>query len=350
MKKIGVALVGLGPGAEPHLASFSALQERMDLRWCVTRDIAKVGQVHQKRQSLLLANVRLTSDLNEVLADAAVQAVVLATPANTHLAIARQTLAAGKHTLVEKPLDVSLQRAEELVQIADASGLCFGVVLQHRFRPAAVRLRELLNAGELGPLQAGILQVPWWRSQAGYYDQPGRGTLERDGGGVLLTQAIHSIDLFRSLVGVRKVVAAQVVTTATHQMETEDFVSALLTLGNGAPGNLMASTAMYPGRPESMELVFSHANVSLVGGRLQVQHHDGRTEVVEGDAKTGSGDSIMDFSPEAHTALHRDFLDAITHGHAPTVSGREALLTHRLIEEILSAGAEEPQRHHAASL
>ena len=333
MKKIGIAIVGLGPGSEPHLASLAALQDRVDVRWCVTQGGAP------QRQALLPASTRFTPDLNEVLADADVDAVVLATPAHTHLAIARQTLAAGKHTLVEKPLDISLQRAEELVQIAEASQLCFGVVLQHRFRAGAVRLRELVASDALGQLQAGMLQVPWWRSQAGYYAQGGRGTRARDGGGVLLTQAIHSLDLFRSLVGVRKVVAAQVITTAIHQMETEDFVSALLTLGNGAPGNLMATTAMYPGRAESIELVFTEANVSLMGGRLQVHYHDGRTEVVEGDAKTGSGDSIMDFSPDAHIALHRDFLDAITHKREPLVSGREALLTHRLIEEILSAGA-----------
>ena len=338
MKKIGIAIVGLGPGSEPHLASLAALKDRVDVRWCVTKGGAP------QRQALLPDSTSFTSDLNEVLADTGVDAVVLATPAHTHLAIARQTLAAGKHTLVEKPLDISLERAEELVHIAEASKLCFGVVLQHRFRAGAVRLRELLLSDSLGQLQAGMLQVPWWRSQAGYYALGGRGTRERDGGGVLLTQAIHSLDLFRSLVGVRKVVAAQVITTAIHDMETEDFVSALLTLGNGAPGNLMATTAMYPGRAESIELVFTQANVSLMGGRLQVHYHDGRCEVVEGDAKTGSGDSIMDFSPDAHIALHRDFLDAITNNREPMASGREALLTHRLIEEILSAGAEDPQR------
>lgn len=337
-EKMGIAIVGLGPGSEPHLASLKALKDRVDLRWCVTRGGAPA------RQALLPEGTGVTSDLSEVLADAGVHAVVLATPANTHLAIARRVLAAGKHTLVEKPLDVSLERAEELVRIAEASKLCFGVVLQHRFRPGAVRLRALLASGSLGELQAGMLQVPWWRSQAGYYAQAGRGTRERDGGGVLLTQAIHSLDLFRSFVGVRKVVAAQVITTALHAMETEDFVSALLTLGNGAPGNLMATTAMYPGRTESIELVFTQANVSLVGGGLQVHYHDGRREVVEGDEKTGSGDSIMDFAPDAHIALYRDFLDAITNNREPLVSGREALLTHRLIEEILSTGAEDPQR------
>lgn len=344
MDKIGMAIVGLGPGAEPHLASLSALTSRVELRWCVSRSGA------EQRRSLLPAGARITGDLEAVLADPTVKVVVVATPAHTHLSIASHVLAAGKHTLVEKPLDVSLQRAEELVDAAQASKACFGVVLQHRFRAGAVRLRELLRSGSLGQLQAGMLQVPWWRSQGGYYNQAGRGTRARDGGGVLLTQAIHSIDLFRSLVGVRKVVAAQVMTTAVHDMETEDFVSALLTLGNGAPGNLMATTAMYPGRAESIELVLTLANVSLIGGRLQVDYHDGRTEVVEGDAKTGSGDSIMDFSPDAHIALYQDFLDAIAGERSPLVSGREALETHRLIEEILSAGAEDPPRLDAASL
>ena len=154
-KKIGIALVGLGPGSEPHIASLHALHDRVDWRWCVSRSGAP------QRQRLLPGSIRLTTDLNEVLADAAVDAVVLATPANTHLAIARQVLAAGKHTLVEKPLDVSLERAEELFRIAEASKLCFGVVLQHRFRPGAVRLRELMAGGTLGELQAGMLQVPW---------------------------------------------------------------------------------------------------------------------------------------------------------------------------------------------
>ena len=104
-KKIGLALVGLGPGAEPHLASMAALQDHAALRWCVSRSGAP------QRRGLLPASTRITADLSEALADPQVDAVVLATPANTHLAIARQTLAAGKHTLVEKPLDVSLARA-----------------------------------------------------------------------------------------------------------------------------------------------------------------------------------------------------------------------------------------------
>jgi predicted dehydrogenase len=331
MKKLGIALIGVGPGSQPHLASLAALHERVDLRWAVAKSD------FERARAAVPAHTRVTTLLEHVLQDAEVDAVIVATPAHTHLDIARQTLAAGKHTLVEKPLDVSLAKAEELVRFAEGTGLRFGVVLQHRFRPGAVRLRQLVASAALGELQAGVLQVPWWRSQSGYYDQPGRGSLARDGGGVLLTQAIHALDLFRSLVGVREVLASRVATTAVHRIETEDFASAILTLGNGAPGVLMATTAMYPGRAESLELVYTNASVSLVGGTLRVLFHDGRTEVVEGEAKTGSGDSIMDFSPAAHIELHRDFLDAVTQGRAPTVSGSEALETHRLIAKIIAS-------------
>lgn len=327
-----MALIGLGPGSQPHLAGLNELHDRVDLRWAVARSHP------ENARATLPAHTRVTDDIALALQDPDVEAVIVATPAHTHLAIAGRALAAGKHTLVEKPLDVSLAKAEELVRLAAATDLRFGVVLQHRFRPAAVRLKELLASSTLGELQAGVLQVPWWRSQGGYYDQTGRGSAARDGGGVLLTQAIHALDLFRSLVGVREVVASRVRTTDIHRMETEDFASALLTLGNGAPGVLMATTAMYPGRAESLELVCTHATVSLVGGTLRVSFHDGRCEVIEGEERSGSGDSIMDFSPAAHVALHRDFLDAITHGRSPTVSGDEALQTHRLIEKIIAAG------------
>jgi predicted dehydrogenase len=332
MKKLGIALLGVGPGSEPHLQSLATLADSVDLRWALARSNP------DKAKAAVPAITRVTADLQEILGDPLVEAVIVATPAYTHLEIASAALAAGKHTLVEKPLDVTLARAEELVGRATAHGVQLGVVLQHRFRPGAQRLKQLLDVGALGAVQSAVLQVPWWRSQEGYYAKAGRGTLARDGGGVLLTQAIHAIDLFRSLVGVRAVVASQIATTAIHEMETEDFASALLTLGNGAPGVLVATTAMYPGRAEVLELVCRHATATLEGGTLRVQYHDGRSETVEGEAKSGSGDSIMDFSPDAHIALHRDFFGAVAEGRAPTVTGAEALATHRLIDQIVRQG------------
>jgi predicted dehydrogenase len=336
MPRLGAILVGLGPGSEPHLASLSELESQIDLRWAVCRhpEKAKLGPMTGK--------VRVLSDLSAALADPAVEMAIVATPPNTHAQIARQCLDSGKHTLVEKPLEVSLEKAEELVVYAARSGLRFGVVLQHRFRPGAVKLQQLVADGALGDIQAGLVRVPWWRPQA-YYDEVGRGTLARDGGGVLLTQAIHAIDLFRVLAGPCAVTASRVSTTALHAMETEDHAAALLTLGNGAPGILTATTAMYPGFSEVIELIGTRGTAALDGGALKVRFLTGEEIEVESDGRSGGGASIMDFPNAAHRALLEDFVSAIKEGRAPAVTGEDALATHRLINAVVMQGT--PSAH-----
>ena len=330
MDRIGIALVGLGPGSQPHVKSLVDLAARVQVRHAVCR------QPERADVGALAGQVRASADLQAVLDDPRVQAVIVVTPPATHAEIAGRCLAAGKHVLVEKPLEVSLPRAQALVAAARASGRRFGVVLQHRFRPGSLRLRALLDSGALGPVQFALVRVPWWRPQQGYYDQPGRGTRARDGGGVLLTQAIHALDLFRSLVGVSAVEAAQATTTAVHRIETEDYAAALLRLAHGAPGLLVATTAMYPGSPESIEIAGTLGTAVLAAGRLQVRWHDGREETVEAEGPGGSGANIMDFPHDAHRAVIADFLDAIEQGRDPGVTGEEALATQALIEDVLA--------------
>jgi predicted dehydrogenase len=331
LKPLGVALIGVGPGAVPHLRSLHDLRDQVELRSVVTRrpQAADLGPLRGQLQA--------TADLEAALGDPLVEAVIIATPPATHLELAQACFSRGKHVLLEKPLDVSLDRARAIVVQADRSGCLLGLVLQHRFRPGAQALAELIAQSDLGPIQTASVQVPWWRPQS-YYDQSGRGTRARDGGGVLITQAIHSVDLFRSLVGVRRVLAAQVSRTRLHNMETEDHVQALLELGNGATGFLMASTAHYPGRTERIEVLGSRASALLEGGGLSVNYLDGRRLVIESDGGTGSGASIMDFPHDAHRALMEDFVAAVRHGQPLRVNGTQALLTQELIEDILTAG------------
>ena len=330
--RFGIALVGIGPGAVPHLQSLFDLRDTVELRHAVTRRpaLANLGPFH--------GQLTPSADLRAALADPLVQAVIVATPPASHLELATQVLAAGKHLLLEKPLDVSLSRAQAIVDLAQAYDRRLGVVLQHRFRPGALALQDALASGRLGTVQAASVRVPWWRPQS-YYDQAGRGTLARDGGGVLLTQAIHSLDLFRALVGVRSVLAAQVITTGLHQMETEDYASALLTLANGAPGQLLATTAMRPGRPECIEVIGSLGSAVLEGGSLQIDFVDGQTLQLKAEGGTGSGANIMDFSHEPHRDLLTDFMDSITQKRAPRVNGADTLKTHVLIDELLRMGA-----------
>lgn len=329
-RRLGIAVIGLGPASQPHSKSLLDLADRADVRWAVSRtpDRAKTYAAQFPFPT--------TTDLDAVLTDPSVDACIVLTPPSSHLDVSALCLEAGKHVLVEKPLELTSARGQRLVDTARRTHRTFGVVLQHRFRPASLRLRAALQSGELGTVEAAFLSVPWWRPQ-GYYDEPGRGTLARDGGGVLLTQAIHSLDLFRSLVGVSRVVAAQARTTALHRMETEDYVSALLETGNGAPATLVTTTAAYPGYPERIEITGTKGFAALIGGRLQLAFLDGSEEIVEAEGSTGSGAAIMDFPHDAHRAVIADFLDAIEQGRDPVVTGEEALASQRLVDDVLAA-------------
>jgi predicted dehydrogenase len=329
-----IALVGLGPAALPHLRSLQDLNDRIELRYAFARD-PRVDRIQP-----YTGPVRLTDSLELILRDHEVQAVIVATPPSTHLEICERFFAAGKHVLLEKPLELNLERGTRLLELATLAGLQLGVVLQHRFREASQVLQKLLMDGRLGEIQAASVRVPWWRSQA-YYNEPGRGTFARDGGGVLLTQAIHTLDLFRALVGVQSVKSAVVRQTQLHKMETEDHVSALLVLGNGAPGELMATTAMYPGFPETIDIIGTLGSARLTGGNLQVYFLEGAPVIIGSEGGTGSGANPMDFSHEPHRELITDFMQAIFEKRAPRVNGAEALKTQALISELLRVG----QRH-----
>jgi predicted dehydrogenase len=330
VSKLGLAVIGTGPGSIPHFKSLRDLANIVDVRWVAARRADSLAAV---------TDYPTTTDVAAAIADPAVNAVLVLTPPSSHLAIARLAFAGGKHVLVEKPLEVSTDAARALVAEGRAAGVRLGVVLQHRFRDAGVAMRDLLASGRLGEIQAASVAVPWWRPQS-YYDEPGRGTQARDGGGVLLTQAIHTLNMFQSLVGVRAVVAAQVRTTALHRMETEDYASALLELGNGAPGSLLATTALYPGRAESIEIIGTNGTARLEGASLRADFLDGSKLEHISTEGTGGGANIMDFPHDAHRAVIADFVAAVEEGRDPRVTGEDALATQELIEAILAKGKE----------
>ena len=220
-------------------------------------------------------------------------------------------------------------------------------MLQHRLRPAATRLRALLNAGELGQLVSASASVRWWRPQR-YYDEPGRGTLARDGGGVLMTQAIHTLDLLLSYTGLPTWVMGLASTSPVHTMEAEDCACALLHYADGAMATLQATTAAYPGFPERLEFNGTLGSASLEAGVLQVAFMNGQTLSVGGQQDSGGGADPMAFDHAAHRAVLKDFIDAIRQGRAPAVTGRSALAAQQVIEAIMaSAGSGLPVVLHA---
>jgi predicted dehydrogenase len=329
---IGIAVIGLGNALAPHARSLLDLSDRTRVVWAAARSQARATEAGQTY------GFPVTTDIARAIADPAVDAVMVLAPANAHLPIAEAAFAAGKHVLCEKPLEITLARGERLIAAGRRADRRLGIMLQMRFRPGSQRLKHILDGGDLGTVQAASMSVPWWRTQA-YYDEPGRGTKERDGGGLLITQAIHTLDLFRWFVGVSKVEAAQVATTALHRMETEDYAAALVRLGNGAPGTITGTVAAYPGGAESVQIIGQRGTASLTGGNLRVARLDGRDEVLTDDGGSGSGANLMGFSHEPHKAVLADFLDAIETGRDPAIPGEEALATQRVIEDILAAGS-----------
>jgi UDP-N-acetyl-2-amino-2-deoxyglucuronate dehydrogenase len=329
-----LALIGLGMVVKPHIASLVDLEERAEIAACFTPSAARRAAFAKAYPAL-----PLSEDLDAILADRSIDAVFLLTPPFSHLDLIRRCAASGKHVLIEKPLDVSVARATQGVEAMERAGLKLGIVLQHRFRKASQRLAGLIAAGDLGALISGSAQIRWWRT-LGYFAEPGRGTKARDGGGVLLTQAIHTLDLFQSLTGRIVKVAAMAKTSALRKIDTEDIVGAAITFANGAIGTIDATTVAYPGFPERIELACVRATAILAAETLDVHFKDGRHLHEEGAPSKSGGADPMAFQHDAHRGVIADFLDALEQGRDPAISGREALKVQLLIETLLRSAAE----------
>jgi len=324
-----VALVGLGMAVTPHAKSLQDLQHRAQVAYAFSPSAERRAKFAERFP------FPQCDRLQTILDDGTVEAVLVLTPPNTHLEIVERCAAAGKHVLLEKPLEITTERAERLVRAC--SEVKLGLVLQHRFRPAAEKLRGQLS--KLGQLVSASAAIPNWRPQS-YYDQPGRGTKARDGGGVLLTQAIHTLDLFLSFTGEPTDVKGFAATTPVHRMETEDLAVAALRFQNGALGVVHATTTAYPGFPERIELIGTRGTALLEGTSLRMQLHDEPPFEFKTDAGSGgTGADPMAFPHDWHRGVLADFLDAIEQNRQPRVSGAEALKVHRVIDRILrSAG------------
>lgn len=332
MKKPRIAVVGLGMAVTPHAKGLLDLADRVEVAHAFSPSAARREAFAAKFP------FPLADRLETILDDASVDAVAVFTPANTHRDIGLACAQAGKHVLMEKPLDITTARAVELVEGCRAAGVKMGVVLQHRFRPAGMRLAAILAAGELGRIVGCSTIIRLWRPQS-YYDEPGRGSFARDGGGVLISQGIHTLDLMLSLVGPITTVTGFATTTSVHRMETEDMVCAAARFANGAFGTIDATTAAYPGFAEEIVVTCEKGTARLRGSEMTVEWHDGRREHIEPDKSAGgTGADPMAFPHDYHRAVMADFVEAISTGREPRVTGEEALKVHRLIDALIETG------------
>ncbi len=332
----GIGVIGLGMASLPHGKSLKALEDRVDVRAVFSRSAERREAFAQRFSMPAVERVE------DIFDDPLIDMVVLSTPPDARLAFIEELARRQKHILMEKPVERTTAAATRIVDRCHDAGVKLGIVFQHRFRDASKALQDRLRAGDLGDIQTVQLAVPWWRPQS-YYDEPGRGTFSRDGGGVLISQAIHSLDLMLSLTGPVAEVTAIAGTSGLHHMESEDFVGAGMRFANGAFGSIMATTAGYPGGTESLTLVGDRGTAILTGGELALAFQDGRREDIGETTGSGGGADPMAFPHDWHQRLIENFLDALDEDRAPTPSGRDALAVHRLIDAMMLSSRE--RRH-----
>jgi UDP-N-acetyl-2-amino-2-deoxyglucuronate dehydrogenase len=243
--------------------------------------------------------------------------------------------AAGKHIQVQKPMALEPKAAREMIDTARRAGIVLGVVSQHRFDECSRFLIEAIPAGRLGKLLQCDAYVKWWRSDE-YYSRPIKGSWATEGGGALINQAIHQVDLLRWLAGPVADLYATWQLGAAHRIESEDIVNALIRFSNGATGVIQASTAYWPGYSERVEIHGTKGTAVITGDKLttwDVKDDAGPPAPVASTVKSGSSDP-MAISLEPFERQFLDFGDAIASKRAPLVSGEEGLHALEIVDAI----------------
>ena len=338
-KPLNTVLIGLGMVADTHVNAIACLKGKVHLKGVFARGQEAAQNYALKAESMCGYPCEVYPSLQAIADDDAVDFVIISTPPDARLELVKLFTDAKLPMLMEKPIERTTAAACKIVEICEAANVPLGIVFQHRARVASMKLQELIASGTLGKLSLANVSAPLWRAQS-YYDEPGRGTFIRDGGGVLMTQAIHTLDLMLTLTGDVSEVQAMSHTTALHQMEAEDFVTAGMTFKNGAVGSFLATTANYPGGNECITLHFDHAVAKLDRGTLDILWRDGRKESFgEANEIVDQGDP-MAFKSSWHGGVIADFADAITQQKTPMATGREALKVHRLIDALLASSGQ----------
>lgn len=281
------------------------------------------------------------TDLNEFLKVPGLDIVCVCTPSGMHLEPGLAAAKAGKHLMIEKPIEINLQRTDELIAACADSGVKLAVIFQNRFTEDYQKLKKAITDGVFGRLLMGNAYVNWFRDSAYYSTSNWKGTLEADGGGALINQGIHTIDLLLDLMGDVKSVFGQVQTTL-YPIEGEDMGAAIVNFKNGALGNITSATALYPGYPERIEIFGSEGSAILEAGKLTAWNVKGSTESIKPTENAG-GSGASDPTAIGHQ-LHLEqwklFIKAIENDLIPVVDGKTARKSVELIRAIYFSSKE----------
>jgi UDP-N-acetyl-2-amino-2-deoxyglucuronate dehydrogenase len=283
---------------------------------------------------------RAYTDFDAFLAHRPLDLVAVGSPSALHGAQGIAAARAGLHILVEKPIDVTTERADALIDAAAGAGVTLGVFFQDRFKPDIVRVKQAIEGGALGRLLLADARVPWYRPPDYYSTSRWRGKLALDGGGALMNQAIHTVDVLLWLMGDVARVRARTA-TLLHDIEVEDSGAAILEFASGALGLLGFTTAAYPGYARRLSVTGDRGTVAIEQDSIvSWDVRDGGSEAVRtgtaaAPSEAASSPIVSDVGP--HSAVIADFVQAIREGRPPRCDGREGRRSVALVQAIYEA-------------
>ncbi|MFO7169552.1 MAG: Gfo/Idh/MocA family oxidoreductase [Chloroflexota bacterium] len=320
---LGFAIIGTGMIARYHAQAIAETPGARLVTLCASGP-------EQAAAAAARFGVPCDSDLNAVLQRPDVDAVCICTPSGLHAQQAIAAARAGKHVLVEKPIALSLADADAMIAAAREAGVLLAVALQRRTDPDFIAVRQAIAAGELGRMVLGTISVPYVRPQSYYDSAAWRGTWALDGGGALMNQGVHLVDLLLWYMGEVEEVFARFDTLA-HEIEVEDCLAATLRFANGALGSIVATTAAAPGFPHRVEVYGTQGGVQIEGEAVVRWDQAGEGGAAESrrpataatPQAAGAGASPTGISAVGHTRLVTDLVEAVRTGRAPLVPGEE---------------------------
>lgn len=325
------AIVGTGNIAAFHARAISLVPE------------AHLVAVHSRReepgQSFASEwEAEYVSDYESLLQRDDVDAVCITTPSGTHAELGIAAANARKHVLCEKPLDITPYRVSQLVEACERNEVRLGGIFQARFGRGALALKNAVDEGRFGLLSWASAYVPWYRDEKYYASAGWRGTWKLDGGGALMNQSIHAIDMLLWLGGEVEEVSARCTNVWHKSLEVEDTAMAWLKFKNGASGVIQGTTTAFPGEPKRVELKGTTGSATLLDDMptlwqfAEEKSHDEEVRAWAKEAQIGGGAANpMAISIEGHRAQIEDFAAAIREGREPAIPGRQGLRAVELI-------------------
>lgn len=322
---IGFGVVGTGMIAGFHAKAIGAIPD--------ARLVGAYDAVPERAQKFAAEQgCTAYSELEAMLDNRDIHVVTICTPSGAHRDPAVAAARAGKHVLVEKPLEITLARCDDIIRACEQAGVLLGGILPSRFTPANIALKNAIDAGRFGRLTLGDTYVKWWRTQQ-YYDQGGwRGTWKLDGGGAYMNQAIHNVDLLQWFMGDVVDVCGLTATLAHERIEVEDVGTAVVRFRNGALGTLEASTSVYPGLLKKTEIHGTAGSVIVEQDDILLwefqqplpEDEEIRRTFARKSANTGGASDPAAISFVPHQKQFEDFLAAIAGRKPPAVDGASA--------------------------